>query len=73
MMDIDCIHNFQKLLEEKGAKEVELDIIRKTSIEQMWLLELDNLYKAYCLYKNNRKVRAMCLKAKIKKKKKNKK
>ena len=71
-MDSVCEENYQDLLKEKGNKETELNKVQTTSIEKMWVDELDILYKDYCKYKNDRKVRAMGLKTK-KKSKKNKK
>ena len=71
-MDSVCEENYQDLLKEKGNKESELNKVQTTSIEKMWVDELDILYKDYCKYKNDRKVRAMGLKTK-KKSKKNKK
>ena len=72
-MDSVCEENFAKLLQEKGEKETELDRIKKTKIEDMWMKELEELYKAYLKYKNNRKVRSLGVSIKLKKKKKNKK
>ena len=71
-MDSVCVENFEKLLEEKGDKESILSKIKKTTIEMMWLKELDELYKQYCKYKNDRIVRSKGIGAKIKKKKKKK-
>ena len=67
-MDSVCEENFEKLLKEKGEKEAELNKIKKTSIETMWLKDLDMLYKEYCKYKNDRIVRSKGIGAKIKKK-----
>ena len=64
--------NFNKLLQEKGDKEEELDNIKKTTIEMMWFKELNVLYKDYCKYKNDRIVRSKGIGAKIKKKRKKK-
>ena len=72
-MDSVCEENFAKLLQEKGEKEAELNCIKKTKIEDMWTKELEELYKAYSKYKNNRKVRSLGVSIKSKKKKKNKK
>ena len=71
-MDSVCEENFNKLLQERGTKEVELDKIKQTSIETMWMNELNVLYKEYCKYKNDRIVRNQGIGAKIKKKKKKK-
>ena len=43
-MDSVCEENFNKLLQEKGDKEEELDNIKKTTIEMMWFKELNVLY-----------------------------
>ena len=45
-------------------------ILKKTTIEDMWLRELNDLEKALAKYKNDRKVRQFGLGAKIKKGKK---
>ena len=71
-MDSVCEENFNKLLQEKGDKEEELDNIKKTTIEMMWFKELNVLYKDYCKYKNDRIVRSKGIGAKIKKKRKKK-
>ena len=48
-MTIDSVEeeNFEKLLKQKGEKESEFELIKKTSIEEMWIKELDNLNKEY--------------------------
>ena len=69
-MDSVCEENYQELLKEKGNKEAELDKVKSTSIEKMWTTELNILYKEYCKYKNDRKVRSIGLKSKKKKTKK---
>jgi hypothetical protein len=53
----------------KGEKETELNKIKETTIETMWLNELKTLEKEYARYKNDRVVRAKGIGAKIKKKK----
>ena len=61
---------------EKENKAKELEVLKNTTIEQMWLRELNELEKAIAKYRNDRKVRQFGLGAKIKKKtssKKNKK
>ena len=68
-MDSVCEEKFLELLKEKGKKEAELEKIKSTSIEDMWLSELDELNTEYCKYKNDRKVRAMGLTSKKKTKK----
>jgi DNA topoisomerase-2 len=69
-MPIDSVieENIDKLLKEKEEKEKELEIIIKTSIEDMWLKELSELKKEYKKYQNDRKVRSVGGK-KVKKKK----
>tara|TARA_B100001173_G_scaffold291047_1_gene282156 strand:- start:69 stop:1499 length:1431 start_codon:yes stop_codon:yes gene_type:complete len=70
-MTIDSVEeeNYEKLLKLKGEKEIELNKIKETTIEQMWLSELKTLEKEYARYKNDRIVRAKGIGAKIKKKK----
>ena len=76
-MTIDSVEeeNYEKLLKLKAERESELEKIKITTIEDMWLGELSVLEKEYTRYKNDRVVRAKGLGAKIKKKikKKNKK
>ena len=73
-MTIDSVEeeNYEKLLKQKGEKEAELEKIKVTTIEQMWLGELKTLEKEYSRYKNDRIVRSKGVGAKIKKKKKKK-
>jgi DNA topoisomerase-2 len=70
-MTIDSVEeeNYEKLLKLKGEKDVILDIIKNTTIEDTWLNELSVLEKEYARYKNSRVVRAKGIGAKIKKKK----
>ena len=70
-MTIDSVEeeNYEKLLKQKGEKEAELEKIKVTTIEQMWLGELKTLEKEYSRYKNDRIVRSKGVGAKIKKKK----
>ena len=74
-MTIDSVEeeNFEKLLKLKEEKQVELELIKKTTIEQMWIKELDNLNKEYKNYQNERLERASGIKSKSKIKKKKKK
>ena len=74
-MPIDSVEeeNYEKLLNQKGLKEKELDIIKKKSVEEMWLEELELLEKEYIKYQNDRIVRSKGIGAKIKKKQKKKK
>jgi len=53
-MDSVTEENVERLLKEKGNKEVELETIQKTTINKMWLSELDNLQKNYIDYKEER-------------------
>ena len=70
-MTIDSVEeeNYEKLLKLKGEREKELEKIKSTTIEDMWLAELSALEKEYIRYKNDRVVRAKGIGAKIKKKK----
>ena len=70
-MTIDSVEeeNYEKLLKLKGEKDAELEKIKVTTIEQMWLGELKILEKEYARYKNDRIVRSKGVGAKIKKKK----
>lgn len=61
--------NYMKLMEECETKKKELEILKNTTIEKMWLRELDELEKAVAKYRNDRKVRQFGLGAKIKKNK----
>ena len=72
-MDSVCEENVEKLLKEKGDKETELTTVKNTSVEKMWLNELNILSKEFCKYQNDRIVRNKGIGAKIKKKKKKKK
>jgi DNA topoisomerase-2 len=53
-MDSVTEENIIKLLKDKGDKEVELEIIRNTSVNNMWLSELDKLRENYIEYKEAR-------------------
>ena len=55
-------------MKEKEEKEIELKKIIETTIEKMWLTELQELKIQYCKYQNERKIRAVGGK-KVKKKK----
>ena len=48
-MTIDSVEeeNYEKLLKLKGEKETELNKIKETTIEDMWLSELKTLEKEY--------------------------
>ena len=41
-------------MKEKENTEMELDLLRKTTLEKMWVTELDNLDKEYSKYKTKR-------------------
>ncbi len=69
-MDSVCEENFQALLKEKGDKEAELNIVKETTIQKMWLRELRILEKEYEQYKIDRVNRSKGLTTKKKKKKK---
>ena len=53
-MDSVTEENIEKLFKEKGEKEKELEIIKTTSINQMWITELDSLKSLYLEYKDCR-------------------
>ncbi len=69
-MTIDSVEeeNFEKLLKLKEEKENELEIIKKTTIEEMWIKELDNLTEIYKNYQIERLERATGIKSKKKNK-----
>tara|TARA_B110001452_G_scaffold267310_1_gene276708 strand:- start:709 stop:4164 length:3456 start_codon:yes stop_codon:yes gene_type:complete len=46
-MDSVSEDNVERLMKEHGLKETELNAIKRAKIEEMWLLELKNLKKAY--------------------------
>jgi len=60
--------NYMKLMDECENKKNELEVLKNTTIEKMWVRELDDLEKAIAKYRNDRKVRQFGLGAKIKKK-----
>ena len=70
-MDSVSEENVEKLLKEKDEKEMELNIIKKTSIENMWIVELERLEASYKDYQKKRASAMMELVVKktIKKKK----
>jgi len=53
-MDSVTEENVDRLLKEKGNKEAELETIKKTTINQMWLSELEALRTNYLEYKEER-------------------
>jgi DNA topoisomerase-2 len=68
-MDSVTEENVEKLLTEKGNKEVELATIKGTTINQMWSSELDNLSEQYLEYKEVRQRLMDGEETKLKKKK----
>ncbi len=70
-MDSVSEENVEKLLKEKGEKEFELTVLKATSIENMWLGELEELSTLYKDYQKQRAAAMMELVVKktIKKKK----
>jgi len=53
-MDSVTDENVEKIFKEQGSKEVELETIKTTSINQMWSFELDSLREEYIIYKEER-------------------
>jgi len=53
-MDSVTEENVANIMKEKENTETELDILRKTTLEKMWVTELDNLDKEYSKYKIKR-------------------
>jgi len=53
-MDSVTQENVDKIMKEKGEAEGELDVLRKTSLEQMWLNELAILEGEYDSYQRKR-------------------
>jgi len=53
-MDSVTEESVEKLLKDKGNKEVELENIKKTTINKMWISELDHLRVQYLEYKEER-------------------
>jgi DNA topoisomerase-2 len=58
-MDSVTSENVAKLLKEHGDKLAELEMIQSTTIQTMWLTELDHLRSAYIQYTEERQ-RTMC-------------
>ena len=67
-MDSVCEENFQSLLKDKGDKETDLNKVKETSVQKMWLRELRTLEKEYEQYKIDRINRSKGLTDKKKKK-----
>ena len=53
-MDSVTEENVEKLLKDKGNKEVELEQIKNTTINKMWVTELNQLRELYLEYKEER-------------------
>jgi len=53
-MDSVTEENIEKLFKEHESKKSELEIIKNTTIHQMWLSELENLKSLYLEYKEDR-------------------
>jgi DNA topoisomerase-2 len=53
-MDSVTEENIERLFKEKGNKEKDLEKIQSTSVQEMWLHELDNLKTVYMEYKEER-------------------
>ena len=70
-MDSVSEENVERILKDKEGKEQELTVLEKTSIEQMWISELDNLEEIYQVYQKQRAASMLekAPKKKLKKKK----
>jgi DNA topoisomerase-2 len=53
-MDSVTEENVDKLRKDKGNKEIELKTIREITVNQMWIIELDNFKNLYIEYKEDR-------------------
>jgi len=53
-MDSVTEENVEKLLKDKGTKQSELEQIKNTTINKMWINELNNLREQYIEYKEER-------------------
>ena len=53
-MDSVTEENVEKLLKDKGNKQLELEQIKNTTINKMWISELDNLREQYIEYTEDR-------------------
>ena len=53
-MDSVTDENVEKIFREQGAKEVELETIKSTTINKFWCSELDSLREEYIIYKEER-------------------
>ena len=53
-MDSVTEENVANIMKEKENTEIELDTLRKTTVEKMWITELNTLEKEYAKYKTKR-------------------
>ena len=53
-MDSVTVENVDKLKKERDETMKELEVLRQTTLEQMWMRELDVLETKYTQYKNIR-------------------
>jgi hypothetical protein len=53
-MDSVTEENVERILKEKGDAEAELKLLQATSLETMWLTELDELKSEYGIYRKKR-------------------
>jgi hypothetical protein len=53
-MDSVSEENIKKILKEKENKELELSLLMKKSIQQIWLEELDTLKEKYIVFKQEK-------------------
>ena len=53
-MDSVTEENVANIMKEKENTEIELDTLRKTTLEKMWITELNTLEKEYAKYKTKR-------------------
>lgn len=53
-MDSVTLENAQHIMQERDICEKDLSNLRNTTLETMWLSELNNLEREYCNYKTNR-------------------
>ena len=60
-MDSVTEENVEKIMKDKAIKESELDKLKKTTINQMWLSELEKLKEQYIEYQEGRRRLCECL------------
>ena len=53
-MDSVTEENVEQIMKEKSDTEHALDVLKKTTVEKMWLKELDHLNNEYTKYKTKR-------------------